>query len=260
MKAYIEHESRGRLRVRMKQYRMTLEQADLLEAYLQNQPGVLNATVHERTCCAVIRYIGDRENIIRAIAQFNYTAPSVTALTPTHSGRALNREYQEKLVGKVITKFACTLFLPAPLQIARTIWLSLPFLGRGLKRLIHRELKVELLDALSIGVSMVRRDFSTAGSVMFLLDIGELLEEWTHKKSVEYGSRPMTQRCLYRCPTSLSVIAFWFAWAALSRWTVRLLKAKSWLIRRRLPENPCRLQSVRVRRFTPARSSRKATA
>ena len=112
MKAFIEHESRGRLRVRMKQYRMTLEQADLLEAYLQNQPGVLNAAVHERTCCAVIRYIGDRENIIRAIAQFNYTAPSVTALAPTHSGRALNREYQEKLVGKVITKFACTLFLP----------------------------------------------------------------------------------------------------------------------------------------------------
>lgn len=192
MKAFIEHESRGRLRVRMKQYRMTLEQADLLEAYLQNQPGVLSATVHERTCCAVIRYIGDRENIIRAIAQFNYTAPSVTALTPTHSGRALNREYQEKLVGKVITKFACTLFLPAPLQIARTIWLSLPFLGRGLKRLIHRELKVELLDALSIGVSMVRRDFSTAGSVMFLLDIGEQLEEWTHKKSVDDLARCMS--------------------------------------------------------------------
>lgn len=192
MKAIIEHESRRRLRVRMKQYRMTLEQADLLEAYLQNQPGVLSATVHERTCCAVIRYIGDRENIIRAIAQFNYTAPSVTALTPTHSGRALNREYQEKLVGKVITKFACTLFLPAPLQIARTIWLSLPFLGRGLKRLIHRELKVELLDALSIGVSMVRRDFSTAGSVMFLLDIGELLEEWTHKKSVDDLARCMS--------------------------------------------------------------------
>ena len=192
MKAIIEHESRGRLRVRMKQYRMTLEQADLLEANLQNQPGVLSATVHERTCCAVIRYIGDRENIIRAIAQFNYTAPSVTALTPTHSGRALNREYQEKLVGKVITKFACTLFLPAPLQIARTIWLSLPFLGRGLKRLIHRELKVELLDALSIGVSMVRRDFSTAGSVMFLLDIGELLEEWTHKKSVDDLARCMS--------------------------------------------------------------------
>ena len=192
MKAFIEHESRGRLRVRMKQYRMTLEQADLLEAYLQNQPGVLSAAVHERTCCAVIRYIGDRENIIRAIAQFNYTAPSVTALTPTHSGRALNREYQEKLVGKVITKFACTLFLPTPLQIARTIWLSLPFLGRGLKRLIHRELKVELLDALSIGVSMVRRDFSTAGSVMFLLDIGELLEEWTHKKSVDDLARCMS--------------------------------------------------------------------
>ena len=192
MKAYIEHESRGRMRVRMRQYRMTLEQADLLEAYLQNQPGVLNATVHERTCCAVIRYIGDRANVIRAISAFNYTAPSVTALAPTHSGRALNREYQEKLVGKVITKFACTLFLPAPLQIARTVWLSLPFLGRGLKRLLHGELKVELLDALSIGVSMARRDFSTAGSVMFLLDIGELLEEWTHKKSVDDLARCMS--------------------------------------------------------------------
>ena len=192
MKAYIEHESRGRLRVRMKQYRMTLEQADLLEAYLQNQPGVLNATVHERTCCAVIRYIGDRANVIRAISAFNYTAPSITALAPTHSGRALNREYQEKLIGKVVTKFACTLFLPAPLQIARTIWLSLPFLGRGLKRLLRGELKVELLDALSIGVSMARRDFSTAGSVMFLLDIGELLEEWTHKKSVDDLARCMS--------------------------------------------------------------------
>ena len=192
MKAYIEHESRGRLRVRMKQYRMTLEQADLLEAYLQNQPGVLNATVHERTCCAVIRYIGDRANVIRAISAFNYTAPSITALAPTHSGRALNREYQEKLVGKVVTKFACTLFLPTPLQIARTIWLSLPFLGRGLKRLLRGELKVELLDALSIGVSMARRDFSTAGSVMFLLDIGELLEEWTHKKSVDDLARCMS--------------------------------------------------------------------
>lgn len=192
MKAFIEHESRGRLRVRMKQTRMTLEQADLLEAYLQTQPGVLHAAVHERTCCAVIRYIGERENVIRAISAFHYDAPAVAALTPTHSGRALNREYQEKLVGKVITKFACTLFLPVPLQIARTIWLSLPFLGRGLKRLMHGELKVELLDALSIGVSMARRDFSTAGSVMFLLDLGELLEEWTHKKSVDDLARCMS--------------------------------------------------------------------
>ncbi len=193
MKAFIEHESRGRLRVRMKQYRMTLEQADLLEAYLQNQPGVLkHAAVHERTCCAVIRYIGDRENIIRAIAQFNYTAPSVTALTPTHSGRALNREYQEKLVGKVITKFACTLFLPVPLQIARTIWLSLPFLGRGLKRLIHRELKVELLDALSIGVSMVRRDFLHGRFGYVPAGYWRAARGWTHKKSVDDLARCMS--------------------------------------------------------------------
>ena len=111
MKAFIEHESRGRLRVRMKQYRMTLEQADVLEAYLQNQPGVLNATVHERTCCAVIRYIGDRENIIRAIAQFNYTAPSVTALTPTHSGRAstvsIRKSWSARLLRSLPARCSC---------------------------------------------------------------------------------------------------------------------------------------------------------
>ncbi len=192
MKAFIEHESNGRLRVRMKQYRMTLEQADLLEAYLQSQPGVLHAVVHERTCCAVIRYVGERDSVIKAISRFSYDAPSVTALTTTGSGRALNREYQEKLVGKVAAKFASTLFLPAPLRIARTIWMSLPFLGRGFKRLIHGEMKVELLDALSIGISMARRDFSTAGSVIFLLSLGDLLEEWTHKKSVDDLARCMS--------------------------------------------------------------------
>ena len=110
MKAFIEHESRGRLRVRMKQYRMTLEQADLLEAYLQNQPGVLSATVHERTCCAVIRYIGDRENIIRAIAQFNYTAPSVTALTLTHgdgSTVSIRKSWSARLLRSLPARCSC---------------------------------------------------------------------------------------------------------------------------------------------------------
>ena len=111
MKAFIEHESRGRLRVRMKQYRMTLEQADLLEAYLQNQPGVLNAAVHERTCCAVIRYIGDRENIIRAIAQFNYTAPSVTALTrPTAAVRStvsIRKSWSARLLRSLPARCSC---------------------------------------------------------------------------------------------------------------------------------------------------------
>ena len=111
MKAFIEHESRGRLRVRMKQYRMTLEQADLLERICRNQPGVLNATVHERTCCAVIRYIGDRENIIRAIAQFNYTAPSVTALTPTtaavRSTVSIRKSWSARLLRSLPARCSC---------------------------------------------------------------------------------------------------------------------------------------------------------
>ena len=192
MKATIVHESRGRLRLRLIQRRMTLEQADLLEAYLQTQAGVTQAAVHERTCCAVIRYTGSRAAVLEAVARFRYDAPQVLALAPLHSSRALNRQYQEKLVGKVLTKAACALFLPAPLQIARVCWLSVPFLRRGLRRLLRGQLRVELLDALSIGLSMARRDFGTAGSVMFLLELGELLEEWTHKKSVDDLARCMS--------------------------------------------------------------------
>ena len=192
MKATIVHESRGRLRIRLAQRRMTLEQADLLEAYLQTQAGVTQAAVHERTCCAVIRYTGSRAAVLEAVARFRYDAPQVLALAPLYSSRALNRQYQEKLVGKVLTKAACALFLPAPLQIARVCWLSVPFLRRGLRRLLRGQLRVELLDALSIGLSMARRDFGTAGSVMFLLELGELLEEWTHKKSVDDLARCMS--------------------------------------------------------------------
>ena len=192
MKATIVHESRGRLRLRLIQRRMTLEQADLLEAYLQTQAGVTQAAVHERTCCAVIRYTGSRAAVLEAVARFRYDALQVLALAPLHSSRALNRQYQEKLVGKGLTKAACALFLPAPLQIARVCWLSVPFLRRGLRRLLRGQLRVELLDALSIGLSMARRDFGTAGSVMFLLELGELLEEWTHKKSVDDLARCMS--------------------------------------------------------------------
>ena len=192
MKAFIQHESRGRLRVRMHQYRMSLEQADLLEAYLLDQPGVKSAAVHERTCCATVCYTGSRAELLHAIGRFDYRSPAVTALAPQHSGRALNREYQEKLVTMVAVKAACTLFLPTPLQIVRTVCMAAPFLCRGLRRLLRGQLRVEVLDALSIGVSMARRDFGTAGSVMFLLQLGELLEEWTHKKSVDDLARTMS--------------------------------------------------------------------
>ena len=192
MNAVILHESWGRIRLRMAQARMTLEQADLLQAYLQVQKGVLQAVVHERTRCAVIRYRGDREAVLSAVARFSYRDPDATALAPTHSSRALSRSYEEKLVGKVLWKAACALFFPVPLRVARVCLRSLPFLRRGMGCLLRRQLRVGLLDGISIGVSLIRRDFGTAGSVAFLLELGELLEEWTHKKSVEDLARCMS--------------------------------------------------------------------
>ena len=191
MKATVMHESKGRMRVRMMQKSMSLEQADKLELYLQKVPGVTQASVHERTCCAIIYYSNGRGEILEAIGRFGYGIPEVTAMKPIKTSRALNRMYQEKLVKKILWKAICTLFLPEPLKIARSVWHALPFLKRGLWHVFRGHLRVEVLDALSIGVSMGRRDFGTAGSIMFLLEIGELLEEWTHKKSVDDLARCM---------------------------------------------------------------------
>lgn len=192
MKFQIMHESSGRMRIRCCQKRMTLEQADLLEAYLQHIAGVRQAVVHERTCCAVIYYQDIREDLLQQISRFSYDAESVADLAPLHSGRALNRAYEEKLVGRVVFKAIRSLFFPAPLRIAYTLWRSIPYLLRGIKCLFQGKMRVELLDGLSIGISMIRRDFSTASSVMFLLGLGELLEEWTHKKSVDDLARCMS--------------------------------------------------------------------
>ena len=190
MKFEIKHESTGRIRVRVLPARMTLEQADLLEAYLQGLEGVRQAVVHERTGCAVIRYQGDRKVLLRAVSRFSYQRAA--GLAPTHSARALNRAYQEKLVGMVACKAARALFLPSPLRAAWAVWQAVPYLFRGLRCLLRRQLHVELLDGVSIGVSLLRRDFGTASSVTFLLGLGELLEEWTHKKSVEDLARSMS--------------------------------------------------------------------
>ena len=184
MRATIEHESRGRMRLRLRQKKMTLRQADLLEAWLKGQPWARDAVVHERTCCVILTYGGDRETVLSAIGSFTWAGAEETVTLPSHSTRALNREFQEKLVGKVLMKGVSTLFLPAPLRIARVVWHMIPFLSKGLRCLGRRRIKVELLDALSIGISVFRRDFGTAGTVMFLLEIGELLEDWTRKKSV----------------------------------------------------------------------------
>ncbi len=192
MKFKIVHESRGRIRVQVIQNRMTLAQADLLEAYLCAWPAAQQVTVHERTCCAIVRYEGNRQELLTFLSRFSYTSTEIAKLAPTHTGRALNREYQEKLVIKIVSKAMRSAFLPAPLATAYTLYRSVPYLVKGVKCLLKRKLHVELLDALSIGISMARRDFSTAGSVMFLLSLGELLEEWTHKKSVDDLARCMS--------------------------------------------------------------------
>lgn len=184
MRATIVHESRGRMRLRLRQKNMTIRQADLLETWLKGQPWTREAVVHERTCCAIVTYKGDRETVLSALGAFTWAGAESSVTLPDHSTRALNREFQEKLVGKVAVKAAAALFLPAPLRIARIVWHMIPFLHRGLRCLGHRQIKVEMLDALSIGISVCRRDFGTAGTVMFLLEIGELLEDWTRKKSV----------------------------------------------------------------------------
>ena len=184
MRATIEHESRGRMRLRLRQKNMTLRQADLLETWLKGQPWTRDAVVHERTCCVILTYGGDRETVLSAIGSFTWAGAEETVTLPSHSTRALNREFQEKLVGKVLMKGVSTLFFPTPLRIARVVWHMIPFLSKGLRCLGRRRIKVELLDALSIGISAFRRDFGTAGTVMFLLEIGELLEDWTRKKSV----------------------------------------------------------------------------
>ena len=184
MKATILHESRGRVRFRLCQQRLTLRQADLLETWLQYQPWTRSAAVHERTRCVVLSYSGERETVFAALREFSWQRAEAHMILPDHSTRALRREFEEKLTGKVLMKAASTLFFPPPLRAARVLWHMLPFMRRGLSCLRRRRIKVELLDALSIGISVARRDFGTAGSVMFLLELGELLEEWTRKKSV----------------------------------------------------------------------------
>ena len=192
MNATILHESRGRIRFRLRQKQMTLAQADLLEAWIQGKSWCRQVTVHERTCCVILYYDGDRQTVLEAIRQFSWQDAERTTSLPAHSTRALNREFEEKLVTKVVCKAACTLFLPSPLRIARILWHMIPFVRRGLHCLLRRRIKVELLDALSISISACRRDFGTAGMVMFLLEVGELLEEWTRKKSVADLARCMS--------------------------------------------------------------------
>ena len=192
MKCKILHESSGRIRLRAEMRRMTMEEADQLEAYLAALPGVRQATVYERTCDMVILYREGRKQVLDGVAAFRFDREAMVASTPENSGRALNRQYQEKLVNMVLFRAARVLFLPTPLQQLYTLFRSVRYLWHGARCLLRGRLEVEVLDALSIGVSIIRNDYSTAASVMFLLRLGELLEEWTRKKSLGDLARCMS--------------------------------------------------------------------
>ena len=192
MKCKILHESSRRIRLRAEMRRMTMEEADQLEAYLAALPGVRQATVYERTCDMVILYREGRKQVLDGVAAFRFDRGAMVSSTPENSGRALNRQYQERLVNMVLFRAARVLFLPTPLQQLYTLFRSVRYLWHGARCLLRGRLEVEVLDALSIGVSIIRNDYSTAASVMFLLRLGELLEEWTRKKSLGDLARCMS--------------------------------------------------------------------
>lgn len=192
MRFIIKHEMKGRMRIHLLQNRMTYEQADILLYFLTNMKTVSSAKVYERTQDAVIRYTGDREAIIEEIKRFSYEKTEVPAGLLENSGRALNVAYQEKLINKVLFRYARKWFLPYPVNALYTAAISLKYIYKGLKVLCKGKIEVPVLDATAIGVSILRNDIDTAGSVMFLLGIGEILEEWTHKKSVDDLARTMS--------------------------------------------------------------------
>ena len=192
MKFTIKHEARGRMRIHLVQYRMSYAQADLLLYYLHTQPQVKEAKVYERTGDAVIVYTGDRQQIIDLLLAFAYEEVKAPAGLIENSGRALNADYQEKLVGHVVKHYAIKWLLPLPLRSCYVIWQSLKYMKEGVKTLLKGKIEVPVLDATAIAVSVLRNDTDTAGSIMFLLGFGELLEEWTHKKSIDNLARSLS--------------------------------------------------------------------
>ena len=191
MKCTILHEGKGRMRVHVEKVRMTLHRADVLEAYLNHNDAIVHAAVYERTGDVVITYTGKRTAAIAILAGYKFDVAEYDALVPSADSRRLNREYQDKMFDLVAGRCLRKLFLPAPLDAAYTAFRSIRFLWKGVRCVLSRRLEVEVLDALSIGVSLLRGDFGTAGSVMFLLNLGSLLEEWTRKKSLDDLARSM---------------------------------------------------------------------
>ena len=192
MKFTIKHDVPGRIRVHMDASSMTFIQADTLQYYLKNLHGVTNAKVYERTADAVVEYRCSRKTVIEAIAKFRYSNVEVPEDVLATSGRAINSHYTEKLADQVLWRMTKKLFIPAPVCAVLTTVSSMKYIYKGIRTLLARKLEVPVLDATAIGVSILRRDFNTAGSVMFLLGIGEIIEDWTHKKSVDDLARTMS--------------------------------------------------------------------
>ena len=179
------------MRVHVCAVRMTLHRADVLEAYLNGQDNIQKATVYERTGDVVLTYRGSRKDAAALLSAYRFDNEELEVLVTSHDSRKINQEYQEKMVGLVAGRAFRKVFLPAPIAAAYTVWRSIAFIWKGIRCLLHRKLEVEVLDALSITASLLRGDYSTAGSVMFLLTVSSLLEEWTRKKSLDDLARSM---------------------------------------------------------------------
>ena len=192
MRFCIKHEMKGRLRIHIIQNRMTYAEADTLSWYLEEQENVTEVKVYERTADAVICYKGEREEILTVLKQFSYEKAEVPETVLSSSGRQLNEEYKERLITKTVLHYGSKLFLPMPVRAVITSVKSVKYIWKGIRCLAHGRLEVPVLDATAISVSVFRKDFATAGSVMFLLGIGEIIEEWTHKKSVGDLARSMS--------------------------------------------------------------------
>ena len=184
MKCTIQHDLPGRLRVHLCCGRMTLSQADVLEYYLLALEGVKSVKVYDRTRDAVVVYDGARAGVVRALAAFSFAKAEKLELVPEHTSRALNREFEDKLAVTVMRRCVSRLFLPVPITSALAVLRSVKYIREGLLALWHRKLSVAVLDGTAVAVSILWGDYNTAGSVMFMLRLGEILEEWTHKKSV----------------------------------------------------------------------------
>ena len=191
MRCKILHEGKDRLRVHIMKSRMTLAQADMLEYYLRSKPYVKDVRVYDRTGDAVILFT-DRARVIRALSKFSYEDERAAALVPEHTGRELEREFEDRLFFMLTKRLIFKRLIPSPLRLGISVIKASRYVREALRSLSKGRIEVSLLDAVAITISLIRGEHKTASSVMFMLSLGELLEDWTHKKSVDDLARTMS--------------------------------------------------------------------